>query len=436
MSRASNRVGISRPLRRDLARPAARRWLPGGPARWLADGPFWWLAFDLVRPLVVGLFCVLAALACDRRQQTGSPDTVEVRAIEDCRDPCPEVSLTPVATLGDPDDPILPRLMTMVAAGDGYYAAGLLAQEGVVALYDQDGDLFRVVGRHGAGPGEFGLPFVFAGPGGTVWVVDIENQRITELGDGGQIRRFLSFTGAIHQVVPMDSGRAVLGGVLSGAFEPGDRGQPGAIRGPPYHIVRKRDTVEESTGERIEVGPEAPPVETSDLVIESSFGEWQRQGAVGPLPLAADPDDGHLFVAGGEEYALLEMTESGERLRRLERQPSWFPPGDNETPDPDTPWCCSMHVDTAGRIWTLVGRPVGAYRDAFDEQEQYSVASFDRVRDTVIEVIDPEAGQVVARARFPQSFMRFLPGSDLVYSVRQDSIGYVYFDLARPVIRP
>lgn len=388
----------------------------------------------------VGLACLLVALACapDERAERQDGEGVRVQPIADCRVPCPQVTLAPVATLGDPDDPLLPRLVSMVAAGDRYYAAGLLAEEGVVALYNEAGDLFQVVGRHGAGPGEFGLPFVFAGPGGTVWVVDIDNQRITELGGDGEITRTFSFAGAIHQVVPLDSGRVVLGGILGGAFTPGQPRQAGAVQSPPYHIVRTGDVVEESDGERIDAGPEAASAETTDLVIEASFGEWQRQGAVGPLPLAVNPDDGHLFMAGGEEYALLEMNESGERLRRLERQASWFPPGNNENPDPNTPGVSDLRVDSLGRIWTAVILPVGDYRDAFDGSGRYgsSIASFDRIRDTVIEVIDPAAGRVVARARFPQSRMRFLPGSDLVYTVRQDSIGYVYFDLSEPVIAP
>lgn len=230
-----------------------------------------WILVGIALGLMVGL-CAGCGEAPGRGADGAGAegtDAVPVTVIEDCREPCLEVVLEPVATIGRADDPVLPRLMTQLAAGPGYVAAGMLAEPGVVGLYDAAGEMIDVIGRFAA------------------------------------------------------------------------------------------------------------------------------------------------------------------------RRAAWFPPGDNREPDPKYPAVSQLSLDPRGRIWAIVMRPTGDYRDAFDGYgpESYSVASFDRIRDSVIEVLDPAAGRVVARGRFPQARMRFLPGSDRLYTARQDSLGYVYFDVLAPEIR-
>ena len=346
------------------------------------------------------------SLACESADTGENEAALNERTVivQDCPELCAQVQLDPVATIGDSADAVLPRVMTQLAAGPGYIGAGLLAEEGVVGLYDRRGELIDVVGSHGAGPGEFQLPYVFPGPGGLLWIVDISNQRITELGPGGKEERSFRFSGAIHIAEPIDSSRLLLGGMLSGAYRPGEPGS--GERAPPYYIADR------------------------ELTVERTFGEWQREGTLLPLNITVG-GDGHLYQAGGQVYRAVEWTATGEAVRAYVRRTDWFPPGRNEEPDVNSPGFWELRVDDDRRLWTIVMVPAGKYADAFDGSglRGYSVLSFDRIRDSVMEVWDLEAGQVVARSRFPQAQMGFVRGSDQVYTVRQDSLGYVYFDL-------
>jgi hypothetical protein len=344
-------------------------------------------------------------VACEGANRGGgqfSSNEQEV-LVEDCANPCPEIDLQPVGTIGDSADEVLPRLMTQLAAGPGYVAAGRLAEPGLVGLYDGGGRMIEVVGRFGAGPGEFRQPVPFPGPDGKLWIVDISNQRITELNASRGQERAFPMLGAIHIAEPLSSGRMLLGGILGGDSRPAERSD---TRPPPYYIT------------------------DGDLEVQYSFGQWQRDGAVAPLNITAGAD-GHLYQSGGQVYSALELTATGEPVRRYVRRADWFKPGDNEEPDVNRPTFWHLHVDGERRLWAAVMVPAGEYEAAFDGSgsQGYSVQSFDRIRDSVIEVWDLDAGRVIAYSRLPQSNVGFVRGSDQIFTVRQDSLGYVYFDL-------
>ncbi|HEX8431689.1 MAG TPA: hypothetical protein VF625_10385 [Longimicrobium sp.] len=66
-------------------------------------------------------------------------------------------------------------------------------QEGVVRSYDRGGRFARVIGRSGAGPGEFDSPTRIGWRGDTLWVQDPGNQRISFFRADGTYLRSVTF---------------------------------------------------------------------------------------------------------------------------------------------------------------------------------------------------------------------------------------------------
>lgn len=363
--------------------------------------PSFWSAPSLgLAVLLVGSGCGDSDRGRSGADSAGGPITVEVA---ECTDPCPEVILEPVATLGDPEDPALLRINSRAAAAAEYIAVGRVAEEGTLLLYDYDGRLLRQLGRYGAGPGEYQVPVPHPGPDGTVWVVDIGNQRITELDVGGDTTRTLPFTGAIHAVAPLPSGEVLVGGLLLGQGADVEAGMR-ARNSPPYHFL----------------GPEGNPIR--------SFGDW-RDESLGQLCMTAGAD-GSLWEGGGPEYVLREWSLEGEVLRVIERSSSMFDAAGQGSALSDRASTCAPRIDTAGALWITVRLPTMRLQDA-TTGNQVTLEALDRWRDVLIEVIDAEERRVIARGRFDPATLQPLPGSDLWESMRQDTEGYIYKDLWR-----
>lgn len=69
--------------------------------------------------------------------------------------------------------------------------------EGNVKLFAPDGRLLRVIGRKGAGPGEFSAPrYPRFGPGGLIYVADAQNPRIQVFDSAGTLRGSTRLSGA------------------------------------------------------------------------------------------------------------------------------------------------------------------------------------------------------------------------------------------------
>jgi hypothetical protein len=79
------------------------------------------------------------------------------------------------------NDNVPGMLLTSVWEGstvlpDGRIIA-VFMQEGAVRVFDPSGKLLRILGRKGAGPGEYGSPFTAYYVGDTIWVTDQANRR-------------------------------------------------------------------------------------------------------------------------------------------------------------------------------------------------------------------------------------------------------------------
>lgn len=172
-----------------------------------------------MRPLCVAVSLVpLACLAaCENDSSSSSIRTEAVTTF---------VSVDSLRTarmieFGAPESAPLIRVSGVDVSSGGHVAVGD-ASEGNIKVYNATGDLIRVVGARGSGPGEFRTPIEPQfDSNGTLHVLDITLRRVSRWdGDGHLIGEVaLSWMGSIDDFVVMDSNRYVVAGTSSDAAD-------------------------------------------------------------------------------------------------------------------------------------------------------------------------------------------------------------------------
>ena len=320
--------------------------------------------------------------------------------VERCPSPCPPVTAEVLATFRAPADSVRLEPGAAIAATSGYVAVGAL--RGLVALYGLDGAPQGVIGGYGSGPGAFRTPQPVQGPGDSVWVLDGWSQRVSVLGSGGAIVRTFPLYGSVAGILPLAGGRVLVEGAL----------QRDTVRDRAAHARR----------------PHALYVVTSDGEIADEL-----PGLEAGTSLTVGRDGESLWAAPLNRARLTERTLHGDEGRTLELQLDWFEPWD----DADVnalrirPHTTGITVDSAGLVWVRALLPTG---DRYGTGGRLSISDAERVFTTMIEVVDPAAGAIVAEGRFEGPFVRPLGSTGLWVTAREDGEGDLVFDLWRPRI--
>jgi len=100
----------------------------------------------------------------------------------------PEVSVHRVLRIGSidgPDDSFAP-ITAMAVTPDGHRVIVLEHQTRLVKFFNSEGDLVKVAGGPGGGPGEFGNPMALGVFGDTVWVADAMSYRYSFFSPDGE----------------------------------------------------------------------------------------------------------------------------------------------------------------------------------------------------------------------------------------------------------
>jgi hypothetical protein len=142
-----------------------------------------------------------------------------------------------------------------------------------------------------------------------------------------------------------------------------------------------------------------------------------------------------------EKYEVEEWSFNGALRRRLVRQPSWFPPWKSAVPAPEDEEVPSVRIrgiqqTSDGRLWVLatVPRrnwspdPAMTKRDKRRERKILAAASLGKYVDTMIDVIDPLKGQLLASQRVEGAFIGFA-SENLIYSRRELDSGSEVIDV-------
>jgi hypothetical protein len=367
-----------------------------------------------VTGLIVYRFLCGAFIAADVASGQSAP--VRVSSTQTCAR-C-RIELDRIAVLGASTDRALPaRIVHVSQTSRGEIVVGPSSERTQFLVYDEKGRLVRVVGRRGDGPGEYrDIKSVVVGRGDTVYVVDRGSGRITVLAPDYSLVRTVSFPAAAstHSLIPTARGDFVV---------QADIRTPELV-GLPIHIVDRDGGILRSLGN-------ARPT----LRVGEGFQASGRHVA-----LAAD---GSVWAARIPEYSVALWSRSGQQVAELERDAAWFPrraPGtpariDMVRPEPTLN---GIRLDDEGRLWavsTLADARWKATAPRMPSGKEGGVVDLgdiDRYVDTVIEVIDPRAGKLVAQRRFDQAIGGFTNGGNLLMSFRERPDGVVAIEVWRP----
>jgi hypothetical protein len=335
---------------------------------------------------------------------------------------CPRctIELRKVGTIGRPDDSIDFNFAHLSVARDraGRTYIGPTMQSSIL-VYDDAGNLVRSLTRTGMGPGELGMPDAFAiRANDTLLVVDRAKGLLIFGPDLRFVREIKALSAAMQPVavVGQSGGTVAIAAIRE------------AHAGPPIFLLDSAGTVVR------EFGP--PP----DMAASSTPRF--------PLIFAGSP--GHIWLPDNFQYRLQEWSTDGTLRRTVVRKPTWFPtlPASElsralrETSGVKVrrpmPWLGKGYQDSAGLVWTFSTiadedwNQVRVFTQAgpHGPSERIEDDEWHNFYDTMIEVIDPGRGKLVAALR-SDFHLRIVDGGPYLYSVRNDSSGARLIDLWR-----
>lgn len=324
-----------------------------------------------------------------------------------------------VATLGEVEGPGIVASTGVVSADShGRFYTAHMAAPGQIVMFDSSGDHLQSIGRVGEGPGEYrAISGIHISTGDTIHVFDNGNTRRTVLSPYPD----LEVVRTARMALPFQAWRGVVGdsGSYVSAFPFGAANHIGY----PLHEAT-------SDGEIRSFGSENPEFEPGSSL---------------KLQRVATRAAGDMIWAGHRtRYQIDLWTRDNRRLQTLQRDTPWFTPYDQVaivTPtEPPSPSMVGIREDETRRLWVLVLVPAENWADGLREvtalngERAYELASTSVTFDTVLDVLDPTQGTVIASRRFDEEVLTFLPDGRLV-AHREDSNGVPYLDILEASIR-
>jgi hypothetical protein len=182
-----------------------------------------------------------------------------------------------------------------------------------------------------------------------------------------------------------------------------------------------------------------------DGTVMRSFGA--RRGAPSPGPKqeqlsgGAQTSRSSIWAIARFPYRIEEWSSEGQLLRTIDRDADWFPvrAAREEANRAPEPILAAVHEDRAGKLWTLAVTPDPRWKGPIFGKTDSSGGkplppNWNEIFDSVIEVIDPSNGQLLASRRFSERLYAF-PTMDLLYSIREDENGERSIDVWRRTLK-
>jgi hypothetical protein len=281
-------------------------------------------------------------------------------------------------------------------------------------VFDETG-LVGQVGQRGSGPGEFMMiSAIDVENDGTLHVFDIALGTHTTFGPSFELQSSgLLEMPPSHAVMVLPDGESLL--VASSV-------PTQTHASPPVHLLNREGKVERSFGS---------PASESSVDLGTSA-----------LRLLAASGDTAVWVAHSNRYRveLWDLREAADTpLLTIERQVSWFPPGldDSESADlPPAPRVLDIQETGDGNLMTVLRVPDPNWAAAVSQNGGHKeIADPEAYFDTMIEMLDPRAGHVVASVRRPEVFGSFA-GPGLLTAGALDDLFIPRIKLLRVQFRP
>jgi len=342
----------------------------------------------------------------------GAQDSLSIAPGRSC--PACRVTLTPTLALGADAGVHGPTTESRVARDSrGRYFVAPTYTPGSIAMYGPDGRFRGVFGTEGGGPGEFrGIQNLVMGPGDSLWVVS-GGGRITVVDPEQRIVRSITADEGAMGILPRSDGSVAVMNMVGGG-------------GPVL------DAAGAEVG-RLELS--TPPTDDNPTT---------GQSGVVALP------DGRLVALHATRYRLDVLDTDGTRLRTIDRRAFWFPSLELASEQEamrhiqearTTAMTFGAAPTATGEVWVLAQRVnMTSVRDLFQAFEsgamtQEPVLDMNELLDAVLELVDVDAGQVVATGGSTSRLLTgFLDGEHVV-GVRELEDGIIVLDLWRMGVR-
>ena len=330
-------------------------------------------------PTVVSTGLILGNISVGLAAQ----EIVQLRESADiCRD-C--ISFETVAVLGgdyDGDNLLTGSVYVNRGASGRIYVHDIGAGGSEMFFYRVDGQLEFTIRRPGEGPGEYQRPMpIVELPSGRVAVFDQDNVRVSILESDGTFIESNYFPHRISWAHPVTD--SVL--LVSASIRTPE------LAGIPFHLVHLGGTILDSFGPEASLMPGAEGVGRRHVIVL---------------------DEGRFLStsASGRPYRI-ELWDGRSIQRVWTREAEWFP----RRPTRGNDGNISPHVSgisgDGSRLWTIVSVPDPSWTPSPPgTRVPQSGEVLDNRFDTVVEVIDLNANEVVATQRFDQFVFGLLSG--------------------------
>ncbi len=333
------------------------------------------LACSSVLLLALGLLGLAGAPGGIHGQLTS--DLVET--CNDCR-----IAVDTVAVLGDgtAEGSVFSEIVRIELDPDGGGFFLLTQEFSLVQIFSRDGEFESSLGGPGEGPGEFDFPQAHRfDEEGRLHVIDPLLGRISVFNRALE----LDHTVRLEGIQPGFELYRIRGDsiVLAGYARTGE------LFGLPMHVLTSDGTLVRSFGE-------------PDYPIESPEPSQH-------LVHFALSDGSEVWLGRKDRYQLELWTLEGEHRQTYRREVSWMVPPDPvpDNPPPPAPLLTSIGADPEGLAWAVFAIAGDRWEEAAipgDGAHGFEMVEPDLWRDTVVEVVDMDAGTILASHRFSDRF--------------------------------
>jgi hypothetical protein len=287
-------------------------------------------------------------------------------------------------------------IIDLAVVGSLFYAIDLACSDPVVLVFNQGGQQIGKLGGMGQGPGEFlRVRRIWSRTDGGLYV--FEPGRLSLFSPAFEFERVIPLRSVPDGFLPLPDGRFIVADNLE---------TPESV-GLPLHIFDDR-------GRRIRSFGADSSIYRSDEKVAFS------------RTLAGSSTPNTLWVAHTNQYKVEKWNIASEsRVLTLERRPRWFQPS-TSTVGPSTR-LTGVREDGSGNLWTLISVPTDEH-----EVKIADGALINDHLDTIVEILDPKAGDLLATTRSDVLFARW--AGDFTFSVREGADLSILVDVWRATI--
>ena len=310
-----------------------------------------------------------------------------------------QVTFSRKITLGDKDGPGFIGLPANVAkrhSGEWVITDQNNPEE--IKFFSPDGTWLRTIGRRGEGPGEFHQAWsIEVLPDDGLQVFDPGLARVSQFGPALKVLSTAPVRVGATSLAFLPDNQVVVGARLNGPSEVG----------LPLHLLDSQGRVSRSFGA-------SPP-------IQDWGNRHKDRRTLAP--------SGHGAVWAGQltQYTLERWTVDGDRTHLFVGEVPWFEPHERfgrqaDRSGPPGPGIYAVHEDACGLVWLAIRVPDENWMDAYEPgrdrygRESWVARDDNELYDTIIEVIDPTQGKVIASGRHPLAVWSFTNRGELVFS--------------------